>query len=150
MTLPLVRVVALLALAACGSASVTATETQRDAVRTMNTQLHLTVTDAPAQPGLLFIAGTVTGGPGMVTVSSTRYGSLCTTEITAHADVASGKITLFVHFAERLTICTADIRAITYRAEVGRLAAGTYDVSVVHANADGNTGTVLTQRVTVT
>jgi hypothetical protein len=113
-------------------------------------QLSLTVSDAPAQPGLLFITGTVEGGQGKVTVRSTRYGSVCATDITAHADVASVKITLRVTYSERFALCTADIRAITYRAEVSALAPGAYDVEVIHVNSDGTGGTVLNERVKVT
>jgi len=104
-------------------------------------QLTLTVTDAPAQPGIMFITGTVVGGHGNVVVSSTRYGSVCATNIAAHADVASNKIALVVTYSERTAICTADIRAITYHAEIGSLAPGFYDVTVTHATAGaGQTG----------
>lgn len=141
---------ALAAVAAC-SGTVTTSPDRADNVRvTSNGQLTLTVSDAPAQPGLLFIIGTVEGGQGKVTARSTRYGSVCATNITAHADVASGKITLLVTYSERSAFCTADIRAITYRAEVGALAPGTYDVEVIHVNADGTIGGVLTQRAKVT
>lgn len=143
------RVAALTALVAC-SATVTSSERMDNVRFTSEGQLTLTVSDAPAQPGLLFITGTVEGGQGKVTVRSTRYGSVCATDITAHADVASGKITLRVTYSERLALCTADIRAITYRAEVSALAPGAYDVEVIHVNADGTGGTVLNERVKVT
>jgi hypothetical protein len=146
------RVVTLAALAAC-SATVTVPNTSpvtsNDALVTTDGQLKLTVTDTVAQPGMLFITGTIVGGQGMVTVASTRYGSLCATTITAHADVATGKIALTVKYGERLALCTAGIRSITYRAQIGGLAAGAYDVSVIHTNADNSTSTVLAQRVTV-
>lgn len=148
----LLRLVTLAALAAC-SASVTVPNTSpvtnTEALVTTDGPLKFTVSDTVAQPGMLFITGTVVGGRGMVTVSSTRYGSMCSTAITAHADVATGKITLLVNYYERLTQCTAGIRSITYRAEIGGLAAGAYDVSVIHTNADKSTSTVLTQRVSV-
>lgn len=144
----LLRAVAVAALTAC-SASTTTPDVTSGARISSNGQLTLTVTDAPAQPGILFITGTITGGQGLVTVSSTRYGSVCATDITAKADVASGKITLTVKYAERTAICTADIRAITYRADIGSLVPGLYDVNVVHTNSDGSTGTVLTQQVKV-
>lgn len=144
----LFRVLALAALTACSAA--TATEgTRSDSIVTVDDRLTLTVSDAPARPGIMFIAGTVTGGHGNVVVSSTRYGSVCALNVTAHADIANGKITLTVTYSERATICTADIRAITYRAEIGSLVPGTYDVDVIHKNVDGSGGTVLTQRVTV-
>jgi hypothetical protein len=145
----LLRMAALAALTAC-SASNTTQVARQDARLSSNDQLTLTVTDAPARPGVMFVAGTITGGQGAVTVSSTRYGSVCSTDITANADVAKGKITLTVKFAERTAICTADIRAITYRADIAGIVPGEYEVDVVHSNADGSNGTVLTQRVKVT
>ncbi|SRR5512143_1365839 len=146
----LLRVLALTALAAC-SASVTTTDgAPATNLVSSEGQLTLTVSDAPARPGFLFVAGTVTGGQGVVTVASTRYGSTCATSVTAHADVETGKITLLVKYSERLTICTAEIRALTYRADIGGLVPGAYDVTVVHTNADGKSATVLTQRVKVT
>lgn len=151
----LLRVVALAAMSACGQ-RVTAPEaandppaTSKDAISTTDGQLKFTVSDAPARPGVMFIAGTIAGGQGMATVSSTRYGSLCSTNIAGHADVAAGTITLQVKVSERLALCTAEVRAITYRAEIGALAPGTYDVKVIHTNSDGTTGSVLTQRIKV-
>lgn len=150
-----IRLMALVALAGC-SAGVMRPDSandplgvSNDAISTTDGPLKLTVSDTTFRPGVMFTAGSIAGGQGTVTVMSTRYGSLCSTSITAHADVASGTITLRVKFAERLTVCTAEIRAITYRAEVGSLAAGTYDVNVIHTNADGTTSTVLAQRVKV-
>ena len=153
----LLRVMTLAALAALAACSAPVTvpntspvTTNDDALVTTDGQLKLTVTDTVAQPGMLFITGTIVGGKGMVTVSSTRYGSMCSTAITAHADIATGKITLLVKYSERLTQCTGGILSITYRAEIGGLAPGAYDVNVVHTNADNSTSTVLTQRVSVT
>lgn len=145
----LFRMAALAALTAC-SASSTTQVARQDARLSSSDQLTLTVTDAPARPGLMFIAGTITGGQGGVTISSTRYGSVCSTDINANATVANGKITLTVKYAERTALCTADIRAITYRADIAGVSPGEYEVDVIHSNADGSTGTVLTQRVKVT
>jgi len=144
----LLRVVALAVLTAC-SATVTTPDVNSTARFSSNEQLTFTVTDAPAMPGLMFITGTVTGGQGVVTVSSTRYGSVCATNITANAVVANGKITFTAKYSARAAICTADIRAITYHAEIRGLAPGGYDIDVVHTNPDGSTGTVLTQHVSV-
>jgi hypothetical protein len=152
---PVLRLLTLATLAACG-----ATASTPDAptgilgppsatIATTEGPLKLMVSDAPARLGFMFIAGTIVGGQGLVTVSSTRYGSLCAMSVTAHADVANGKITLQVKFSERLTSCVAEVRAITYVAEVSKLAPGAYDVSVVTTNTDGSTGAVLTQRVNV-
>ena len=144
----------LVAMAACSSSVTmpdrTTPEIASDEVVTTDGQLRFLVGDNPAQGGMMFIAGTVVGEQGRVVVTSTRYGSVCATNVTAHADVATGKITLAVKYSARLAICTAELRAITYRAEISALPAGTYDVDVVNTNADGTTNTVLTQRVNVT
>ena len=145
----LFRMAALAALTAC-SASNTTQVARQDVRLSSSDQLTFTVTDAPARPGVMFIAGTITGGQGVVTVSSTRYGSICSTDVTANATVANGKITLTVRYSERTAICTADIRAITYHAEIAGITPGVYQVDVVHSNADGASGTVLTQPVKVT
>jgi hypothetical protein len=144
----LFRVLALAVLSACSS-TMTMEGTRSDSLVTTEGQLTLTVADAPAQAGMMFIIGTVAGGHGKVIASSTRYGSVCATNIAAQADVASNKITLVVNYSERTAICTADIRAVTYRAEIGSLAPGLYDVTVIHRNAGGAGETVLTRSVTV-
>ena len=83
----LLQGLALAALSAC-SATTAATDLSRsDAIVTSDERLTLTVADAPTRPGIMFVAGTVVGGQGKVVVSSTRYGSVCATNITAHADV---------------------------------------------------------------
>ena len=145
----LLQGLALAALSAC-SATTAATDLSRsDAIVTSDERLTLTVADAPTRPGIMFVAGTVVGGLSKIVVSSTRYGSVCATNITAHADVDIGKITLVVNYAERTVVCTTDFRAITYHAEIGGLSPGMYDVNVVHTNADGSGGPVLAQRVKV-
>lgn len=140
--------VALLALAAC-SAAVTTPDTSVDRVVTVEGPLTLTVSDAPAQPGVLFVAGAVAASPGAVMMTSTRYGSVCSTAIAAHATVSAGLVTLQVGFSERFSICTKDIRAITYRADLRGLPPAIYDVRLVHTNSDGTSSVVVTQRVTV-
>jgi hypothetical protein len=140
-------VLALAVLSGC-SATMTTEGARSDSLITTEGQLRLAVADAPAQPGMMFITGTIVGGHGNVVVSSTRYGSVCATNIAAHAEVATSKITLVVTYSERTAICTADIRAITYRAEIDSLAPGSYDVTVIHATA-GTGETVLTERVKV-
>ena len=139
---------ALAAVAAC-SDSVTTLQARQDRSVSGAQQLSFTVTDAPAQPGILFIAGNATGGRGSVTFTRTQYGSLCASELTAHADVSGEKLTLFVDIAERLTACTADIRALTYRAELTGLPPGNYTISVVHANPDKSTVVVFTGQAKV-
>ena len=144
----LFRVLALATLSGC-SATMTTEGPRSDSLVTTEGRVTLTVADAPAQPGMMFITGTVVGGQGNVVVSSTRYGSVCATNIAAQADVAGNTITLVVTYSERTALCTADIRAVTYHAEIGSLAPGLYDVHVIHANAGSVGGTVLTQRVKV-
>ena len=139
---------ALATLAAC-SEQAPVTAPNNDIV-TIDGTLKLTVSDLPAVPGVLYIIAGVTGGQGMVTVMSTRYGSLCSTAIAAHHHEAGNQLTIEVTFSQRAALCAADIRAITYRAEISGLSPGAYDVHVVHTNVDGTTGTTLSQRVTVT
>ena len=113
--------------------------------------LHFTVSDAPATPGVLFVSANASGGAGMVTITSTRYGSTCNTSVSGRADVTNNAITLHVQFAERTNVfCTADIRALTYRADVSGLTPGAYSVRVVHADAPDTVGNaVYSANVTV-
>ena len=144
----LLGLMALLASAGCSTAVATP-DTTHDTIMMTDGPLKLTVSDALATPGVMFIAGSVTGGSGMVTAASTRYGSLCSTAVAGHATVSPGAITLQVTYSDRQAVCTQEIRAISYRAEIGSLAPGTYTVKVVHTNGDGSSGAVLTQQVTV-
>ena len=146
----LLGTLAMVMLAACSSGITTPATTTTDALVTTEGPLKLTVSDAPVQPGLLFVTGSVVGGPAMVTVASTRYGSVCSTAVVAHATVSGTTITLRVTYSDKVAVCTADIRAITYRAEISGLSQGAYDVNVLHTNSDGSTATVITQQVTVT
>ncbi|MEP6617946.1 MAG: hypothetical protein ABJE47_01475 [bacterium] len=139
----------LLVMGALGCSASLTSPSGPEPIVTTDGPLKLSVVDAPAQPGVLFIAAAVTGGATSVTVKSTRYGSMCSTAVTAHADVVGNQVTLHVTYAERLTICTADVRAVSYTANIGGLTIGNYDVHVVHTNPDGSTSTVLTQRVAV-
>ncbi len=142
-------VLTLAALAACSDGAVTLQPAQ-DRLGSGGQQLSFSASDAPAQPGILFIAGDVVGGQGTVTFTRTQYGSVCRNELTAHADVSTGKITLFVDIAERLTVCTADIRALTYKAQLSGLAPGDYEISVVHTNPDKSSVVVYTGHAKVT
>ena len=84
----------------------------------------------------------------MATVTSTRSGSLCLFDVAGRADVSASALTLHLTFAERLTVCTAEIRALTYRAAVSGLAKGTYDLRVIHEES-GRQDTTVAQSVVV-
>lgn len=135
-------------LSGCGAA-LSGPPVAPDPIVTIDGPLTMTVSDAPATGGVLFVSAVVTGGAGRVTVRSTRYGSLCSTGVAGHADVSPGQITFKAIYSERLTVCTADIRSITYVGQLDGIAAGEYDVHVLHTNPDGTGGTVSTQYVTV-
>lgn len=138
---------ALIVAAACSSASDLSSPNNDVAI---DGPLRFTLTDAPTSPGVLFISANATGGTGALTITSTRYGSLCATAVSAHADLASGAVLLKVKYSERTAMCTADIRAITYKADISGLAAGVHSVRVVHATAPDTTGNVVyTSSVTV-
>ena len=111
---------------------------------------RLTVTDQLGAPGMAFTLPDVKGESGKVTVVARRYGSLCTTAVSGHAEVVSNAITLTIVYEERLAMCTKELRHLIYRAEVLRLAPGQYDVTVVHDDRGNNThGPVVTRRVSV-
>jgi hypothetical protein len=129
---PLIILVAALVSGACSVSTRTATEAA-DSNRQVSVAepLTLTVTDAPARPGMLWARPLVTGAAGSVSVRSTRYGSVCRYETHGQASVTPGRITLEIQFFERTALCTGDIRALTYDAQI-KAPAGTYDVTVVH------------------
>jgi hypothetical protein len=108
--------------------------------------LRLTVTDAPTAMGIMFArpVASVTGSG--VTVANTRYGSECVYAVTGHADVGANTITLRIAYAERLALCTAEVRALTYRAEVNGLSQKAYDLQVIHEES-GRMDTVLVQHI---
>lgn len=137
-------------LAGCSDSTTTVQSSQKDRFSS-EPQLFFTTTDDPAAPGLMFTAGTVSGGLGTMTVTSTRYGSVCADEVTARDEVAPGKITLYVTFRWRAeAICPAMIRAITYHAHITGLAPGDYEVNVVQTSPDGTGFTTLTEHAKVT
>jgi hypothetical protein len=146
----LLGLVSLAVLAACSDSATTVQQSRKDRVQT-ESQLSFTVTDDPAEPGLMFTAGNVAGGLGTLTFTSTRYGSVCADEVTARDEIAPGKITLYVTYRLRAeAICPAVIRAITAHAHITGLAAGDYEVNVVQTSPDGTGFTTLTQHVKVT
>ena len=116
--------------AACSSP----TEGTQDTDETVSIDgpLRLTVSDTPSPLGILFIGPHAAVAPSAITVSDTRYGSKCRYEVTGHADIVASTITLRVKYMERLTSCTAEIRALSYRAELSGLLGGSYDLNVIH------------------
>jgi hypothetical protein len=140
---------ALALLAGCSDSTTTVQSSQKDRFSS-EPQLFFTTTDDPAPPGLMFTAGTVSGGLGTMTIMSTRYGSVCADDVTARDEVAPGKITLYVTFRLRAeAICPAVIRAITYHAHITGLAPGDYEVNVVQTSPDGTGFTTLTEHARV-
>jgi hypothetical protein len=134
-----IYLVALAFCAAC-SASSTALATPdatngdqnvvQDSVQ-VNGPLRLAVSDFSTQGGIQWTLPSILPGPGSLLIENTRYGSLCRFAVTGNAEVHSSSIALHVKFGERLTICTADIRALRYTAMI-TAPAGTYNVSVIH------------------
>ena len=109
--------------------------------------LRFTATDFVAPAGIFWARPTPVVSKGNISVQSTRYGSLCLYDVTAHADVASGAITMHVAFSQRLTMCTAEIRALRYDAELS-VPAGSYALTVIHDEGTAR-DTVINQTVAV-
>ncbi|HSQ30212.1 MAG TPA: hypothetical protein VLN49_10195 [Gemmatimonadaceae bacterium] len=146
----LLGLVSLALLAACSDSGTTVQASLKDRSPAAS-QLSFTVTDDPAEPGLMFTAGKVAGGLGTLTFTSTRYGSVCADDVTARDEIAAGKITLYVTYRLRAeAICPAVIRAVTAHAHITGLAAGDYEVNVVQTSPDGTGLITLTDHVKVT
>lgn len=123
----------LVVTVSCRNAAIT------DASSPFDTPLTLTVRDFPTIPGIDWIMGLVQTETSSVTVTSTRYGSLCRLAVDGSASVVGRTVTLDITFAERLASCPAEFRALTYSAVIGGLS-GTYDLNVVHhENAQADT-----------
>ena len=125
-------VLAVAVMAACGK-SPTANDlfgTHEEVVK--NGALTLTLTDAPTPMGILFTRPTATGGAGSLSVTSTRYGSLCLFAVSGHVDISSNTIVLHIGYEQRLTTCTSEARKLTYQALLGGLPAGTFTLRVLH------------------
>jgi len=111
--------------------------------------LLLVVTDSLARPGVMFALPSITPQQGSIVVSNTRYGSLCRFAISGYADVRGDAIGLHVAFTERLTSCTAELRAVRYDATISGLSRGkAYDVAVIHEQ-NGVADTVRKETVVV-
>ena len=122
--------------------------TRADSIVTINGPLRLTVTDTLGVGGVLFAKPVATAAPAKLTVTNTRYGSLCRYDVLGQADISASAITLRITFSERLTLCTEEIRTLTYRADISSLSPNEYDLRVIHIES-GKQDTLLVQRVTV-
>lgn len=140
------RILPLIALLSLACS--TAITTSPDEEVTVDGPLRLAVSDAPAMMGVMYALPNVTTDRSTVIVTNTRYGSLCATAITGHADVTATTVTLRITYAERLTSCVAGVRAISYRAEVSGLTGKAYEVRVVHEE-NGQSNTLVTRSVTL-
>ena len=136
-----------LALLGCNTTALTAP--QDDRTVTVNGPLTLTATDFPASPGVLWIAPTAEGDKGVMTARAIRYGSLCASAVTGHVDISESRVALHVTFTPRLTLCTAEVRALRYDAVIGALPPGRYDVHILHSDGAEETE-VRVQSVIVT
>ena len=138
--------IVLLALVTAACSATRSTETSdSNTSRFESNRLTLTATDRVSAPGILFTRPRVTPSTGKLTVASTRYGSLCRYELFGDVNLTGSTITLVVTFAERLTLCSQEIRALSYEADI-TAPKGTYDVIVIHQQ-DAQRDTA--QRITV-
>jgi hypothetical protein len=127
------------------------TSPQDDRVVVVNGPLTLTVTDFPAQMGVLWVAPTAEGGQGAVAAHAIRYGSLCALAVSGHAEVMGNRVVLHVAFMPRTTLCIAEVRGLRYDAAIGGLAPGRYEVHILHDEGDGRSESeVRVQTVDVT
>ena len=123
------RALPFILLTACSAFGVTDSSDHHEV--TVTGPLTLTVTDAPAQMGILFALPRVETASQSVVVSNTRYGSLCLFDVTGTAARTGSALTLDVTYSERLTSCVDQVRALTYNAQL-TVPSGTYDLFVVH------------------
>ena len=109
--------------------------------------LKFEVRDFLASPGFLWALPSVIGGTGNVVIQNTRYGSLCSQDVSGTVDQRDKTVTLHVVFTERLTVCTAEIRALQYTATITE-PGGIYNVLVVH-HENNRTDTLQKQTIVV-
>src|SRR3954452_21569759 len=124
----LLTTIATLVLATACSVSTTSADGR---TFTESGPLRFEVSDVISQPGVLWVQPGVAAENGAIVARHTRYGSLCRYAVTARADVQGNRVGFHVAFSERLTACTAEVRALSYVATLGT-APGTYDVFVIH------------------
>jgi hypothetical protein len=140
----------LFAVLGCHNSSLL-TSPQDDRVVIADGPLTLTVTDFPAQMGVLWVAPTAEGARGAVTAHAIRYGSLCALAVTGRAEVTGNRVSLHVAFMQRLTVCVAEVRGLRYDAAIEGLAPGRYEVHILHDEGDGRAESeVRVQNVDVT
>ena len=127
------------------------TSPQDDRAVIVDGALTLTVTDFPAQMGVLWVGPTAQGAPGAVRAYSIRYGSLCALAVSGRAEVSGHRVILHVAFMPRTTLCIAEVRGLRYVAAIAGLAPGQYEIHILHDEGDGRGETeVRVQTVEVT
>ena len=129
-------ILGLFAVLGCHNTSLL-TSPQDDRMVIVDGRLTLTVTDFPAQMGMLWIAPSAEGGQGAVAAHAIRYGSLCALAVSGRAEVTGNRVFLHVAFAPRTTLCIAEVRGLRYDAAIGGLAPGRYEVHILHDEGDG-------------
>lgn len=115
----------------------------------VNGALRLEVQDMPAfrATSPFDSPATITAGAGSVLLAKSQIGSLCQFAVSGSADVNGTKLGVHIAFAERFTVCTADVRVLQYNATV-TAPPGTYDVALIHER-NGSVDTIARQSVTV-
>jgi hypothetical protein len=152
-----VKIAALIAAAvaigcsATGSSSpagVAGRDQVRDSVQ-VNGALRLVTRDMPmSQAPVPFTSAPEFGASaGAITIAKSQVGSLCRSAVTGSADTRGRAVGVHIVFTERLTTCTADVRALQYDATI-TASPGTYDVALVH-EANGAVDTIARRSVTV-
>ena len=141
----LITAAAGMTLLACSDVSIAGPLDQRTVVDGL---LTFTVSDTLGIPGISFAKPAISVDASKIVVTNTRYGSLCLYDVTGHADITANTVTLHVTYAQRLTVCTAELRFLRYRAEIGPLPAKSYTVNVVHEE-NGHSEMLVTQAVTL-
>ena len=138
--------IALAALAITGCSDTTLTTPDQQAP--VDGPLRLMVSDTPGNAGLTLAKPYVTTDRSTIIVTNTRYGSLCRYDLRGRADVSANVVELRITFSERLTLCTEELRLLSYRAEVFGLAQKSYLVRVIHVE-NNVSDTLVTQSVTL-
>ena len=137
----------LVAVAACSNGSTTPDLSRNDSLVTVSGPLRLDVEDFITSGGVLWALPNVSATSGTINVTSTQYGSLCRTAVDGSAQINGRSVALRIKFVERLTSCTAEIRALRYHASI-TAPAGAYDVTVIH-EYNGKPDTLAVRSVTV-
>jgi hypothetical protein len=132
---------------ACSSTSTSQPSETSDQIVTTSGPLRLTVTDFPTMGGVMWALPSAEVGTSSVTVQNTRYGSLCAVAVSGNAAVRPGSVVLHIRFAERLTSCVAEIRALKYEPQISGLS-GPYDLTVIH-DQNNRADTLVQRKITV-